>query len=519
MAAEDLYLDRPVPTRWVDSAPMTTNSQTIVVLGDQLNRNIASLEYANPKECQILMVEADDEFEAGLWHVQRMHLFLSARQHFAEELRAEGFEVDYRVSNSLASAIIEHKAEFNPESVTAMEPLNWDDHQALKDADVELVRNNQFYCHYEEFAEWAGGLKSFKMEDFYRWQRKRFNIFMEGNGPVGGKWNYDHDNREKPPKDGRSWPTITKFEQDDIDTEVMERLKPGWGDDPHGLWPINREQALLRLDEFIETGLKPFGPHEDAMLEEEWKLAHSTLSSSINLGLLHPTEVIELAEAAYHSGEAPINSVEGFIRQVLGWREYVWGVYWLWMPEYRDLNTLEATRELPKLFTGEATTHMACVGKIVRDINKNAYAHHIERLMVLSNFAMTSGVNPQEFTDWMTYAFVDSAEWVMLPNVIGMSLHADGGMMATKPYASGGSYVHKMSNFCKGCKYDPKKRTGEDACPFTTLYWNFLQRHQERFKSNHRMFQQYAGMKRLKDLDEVGERAEQVLQLLDKGEL
>ncbi|MCB0997068.1 MAG: cryptochrome/photolyase family protein, partial [Acidimicrobiales bacterium] len=258
---------------------------------------------------------------------------------------------------------------------------------------------------------------------------------------------------------------------------------------------------------------------EDAMLRAECELAHSALSSSLNLGLLHPREVIDAAEVAYRNGDAPLNSVEGFVRQVIGWREYVWGVYWLWMPEYRDANSLGADQPLPPAFTGDADTDMACVRTVLDRVARHGYAHHIERLMVLGNLALTAGVDPWKMTDWMWSGFVDGAEWVMLPNVIGMALHADGGRMATKPYASGGAYVSRMSDFCGDCRFDPRKRVGDDACPFTTLYWDFIARHAETFGANHRMARQVAGMRRLKDLDAVRERAIEVRVALAEGTL
>jgi len=282
---------------------------------------------------------------------------------------------------------------------------------------------------------------------------------------------------------------------------------------------VTRAQALDRLDWFIDAALDPFGPHEDAMLADEWKLAHSTLSASLNLGLLHPQEVVERAEAAFHGGEARINSVEGFIRQVIGWREYVWGTYWLWMPNYRELNALNATADVPPAFTGESDTDMACVAGAISHVHDHGYTHHIERLMILGNLALTAGVDPAAMTDWMWASFVDGAEWVMLPNVLGMALHADGGMMATKPYASGGAYINKMSNYCRGCRFDPKERTGPDACPYTTLYWDFLARNADALSNNHRMGQQLAGMRRLADLDEVRERAVEVRERLADGTL
>ena len=440
-------------------------------------------------------------------------------RHFAAELEAEGFDVDYRTAATLGAGLRAHVDDHDIETVVAMEPMSWDGRAMLERLGVETVRNNQFLCHYDDFAEWSESKKNFKMEDFYRWQRQRLDLLMDADGPAGGGWNFDADNREPPPKDGRAWPEIKAFDLDGIDRQVLDDLPETWGSAPSGTWPVTREQALTRLDEFVKTALTPFGPHEDAMLDAEWKLAHSVLSSSMNLGLLHPGEVVDAAEAAYRGGHAPINSVEGFIRQVIGWREYVWGLYWLWMPEYRTMNVLQADRPVPPVFTGEAETEMACVASVMRHVHDHGYAHHIERLMILGNLALTSGVDPAAMTDWMWATFVDGAEWVMLPNVIGMALFADGGRMATKPYAAGGAYINRMSDHCKGCRFDPKKRTGEDACPYTTLYWDFLARNEEALKGNHRLGRQLGGMRKLADLPDVRQRAVEVRSRLDAGTL
>lgn len=505
---------------------MTTGStgtaggrETVWVLGDQLHRRIGPLATRSPGDCRVLFVESTTKLESKRWHVQRAHVVLSAMAHFADELRAEGFEVDYRRASSLSQGLHDHRHEFGVDQVVAMEPMSWDGRAMLVELGVQLVRNGQFLCHYEEFAEWADPRTRIKMEDFYRWQRTRLDVLMDGDQPVGGRWNFDHENREPPPRDGRAWPAIERFALDDIDHDVLSRLPNAWGAVPSGIWPVTRQQALERLNEFITTGLAPFGAHEDAMLAGEWKLAHSTLSSSMNLGLLHPGEVIDAAQQAYGRGDAPLNSVEGFIRQVLGWREFVWGLYWKWMPDYRSANRLGATRPVPPAFTGEAPTEMACVASVVSHVHDRAYAHHIERLMVLGNLALTTGVDPQAMTEWMWSSFVDGAEWVMLPNVIGMALYADGGMMSTKPYASGGAYINRMSDHCGGCRFDPKRRTGPDACPFTTMYWDFLARNEAALGTNHRIGRQLAGMRRLSDLAAVRERAGEVLTALDAGEL
>lgn len=494
------------------------------MLGDQLTRHRGALGQFAPGECRVLIVESTARMESKRWHRQRLHLVLSAMAHFAAELREEGFEVDHRQAPTLSDGHHAHVEEYGVERVVATEPLSWNGRALLERLKVELVRETHFLCHYDDFAEWASERKQLKMEDFYRWQRLRLDLLMDvgdnGPEPAGGQWNHDHDNRERPPKDGRAWPEITRFELDDIDRAVIERLPVDtFGADPVGTWPVTRTQALTRLHEFVDSGLAPFGPHEDAMLAAEWKLAHSVLASSMNLGLLHPLEVAEAAIAAFRSGRAPINSVEGFVRQVIGWREYVWGVYWLWMPDYRSRNALGATRPVPPAFTGEAPTEMACVSNVIGHVDDHGYAHHIERLMVLGNLALTAGVDPWAMTDWMWASFVDSAEWVMLPNVVGMALFADGGMMATKPYASGGAYVNKMSDSCKPCRFDPKKRTGPDACPYTTLYWDFLARNADHLAGNHRMARQLAAMRKLSDLPDVRERAVEVLNRLDAGTL
>ncbi|NNE94407.1 MAG: cryptochrome/photolyase family protein [Acidimicrobiales bacterium] len=501
-----------------DSGPR----ETVWVLGDQLNRSVGPLASRSPGDCRVLLVESESKIASKRWHRQRLHLVLSAMAHFAEELREEGFDVDYRFTESLPAGLREHVDEFDVDRVIAMEPMSWDGRAMLESAGVEVQPNSQFCCSYEDFAGWAEDRRSFKMEDFYRWQRVRLDLLMdpgpEEQMPASGKWNFDHENREPPPTDGRSWPGIDRFDLDAIDQSIIDRLPDDvWGAEPDGTWPVTRQQALHRMKEFIEVGLGPFGPHEDAMLDGEWKLAHSVLSSSMNLGLLHPLEVVEAAEAAFRAGEAPINSVEGFIRQVIGWREYVWGLYWLWMPDYRSANALNAELPVPPSFTGVAQTHMACVASVVGNVEKHGYAHHIERLMVLGNLALTAGVNPQAMTQWMWASFVDGAEWVMVPNVIGMALHADGGRMATKPYASGGAYINRMSDFCKGCQFDPRKRVGEKACPFTTLYWDFLARNETALAGNHRMARQLAGMRRLKDLAAVRERAVEVRAALQEG--
>jgi deoxyribodipyrimidine photolyase-related protein len=495
---------------------------TVWVLGDQLSRTNAAMEHASPRTHRVLIVESTAKLASKRWHVQRAHFLVTSMRRFATELAAEGFEVDYRRAESLSAGLAEHRSVFNPIAVTAMEPASRAGLAMLAKHDVELVRSNQFLCHPDEFAAWAGERNSFKMEDFYRWQRRRLNYLMDGDEPAGGRWNFDDENRQPPPKRGvrPAWPTPIVTALDDVDRSVLADLPDSvWGASPTGLWATSRTDALVRLDRFIADVLPMFGPHEDAMLTDNWHLAHSMIAQYLNIGLLQPGEVCDKVEAAYRNGLVPIASAEGFIRQVIGWREYVWGVYWLWGDEYGTRNELDATRPLPPLFEGRAPTKMRCLEQTLSDLYEHGWVHHIQRLMILGNFALIAGVSPQAMTSWMWAGFVDGAEWVMVPNVVGMALHADGGKMATKPYAAGGAYIDKMSDYCKGCRYDRRKRVGDDACPFTTLYWDFLARHDERFVKNNRVVKQVRAAQKLSDLPAVRQRATEVLALLDAGEL
>lgn len=493
--------------------------KTVWVLGDQLNTSIASLQDASPDDTRVLMIESAAKVQSKRWHRQRLHLVLASMRKFAESLKSTGFEVDYRSAESLRAGVQEHRKEFDPDEIVAMEPLSWDGSELMEELGVRVVRSNQMLCHRDDFATWAGSRKTLRMEDFYRWQRSRLDYLMDGSEPAGGRWNFDADNREPPPKDGRSWEPITESKLDEIDRDVLAGLPEStFGSEPTGIWATTRRQALNRLRSFVDEVLPEFGPHEDAMLSREWRLAHSGLSHALNIGLLMPGEVVDAAEDAYRTGRVPIASAEGFIRQIIGWREYIWNVYWRYMPDYRTDNVLKAKRPLPPAFTG-ASTKMNCVSHALEGVEQRAYAHHIQRLMVLGNLCLIAGVDPNELVEWMWASFIDGAEWVMIPNVTGMSQYADGGRMSTKPYASGGAYINRMSDYCKGCAYDPKKRTGDDACPFTTLYWDFLDRHRARFAKNHRMFQQVRGLDRLSDLDDVKKRAAEVLEMLEAGTL
>ena len=493
---------------------------TVWVLGDQLHRGLAALAAAQPGTHRVLVVESERKLRGTRWHLQRAHFVLASMRRFVAELRAEGFEVDHRRAPTLAQGLRDHVTQHAPTEVVATEPASIDGMAMLHRLGVRTVRTNQFLCHPDEFARWAEGRRTRKMEDFYRWQRRRLGALMEGDEPAGGRWNFDADNREPPPKDGRNhWPVPLRDELDDLDRTVIEELRgTTWGAEPDGTWATDRAGALARLDHFVAEVLPGFGPHEDAMTTGSWHVGHSLLAQYLNIGLLTPDEVWRAADTAYRAGTVPIASAEGFVRQVIGWREYVWGTYWLEGPAYRAANALDATRPLPPVFTG-TPTRMRCVGHTLQSLHDHGWVHHIQRLMVLGNLALLSGVDPWAMTRWMWAGFVDGAEWVMLPNVIGMALHADGGVMATKPYAAGGAYIDRMSDYCKGCAYDRKQRTGEDACPFTTLYWDFLARHADRFGRNPRVVQQVRAASKLGDLAEVRVRASEVLRRLDDGTL
>ena len=440
---------------------------------------------------------------------------------FADELRSEGFSVDYRVAPSMREGVRQHIAEMQPSAVVATEPNSYAARELVKSLGIQTEPSDQFLCHPDEYSQFMGERRTIKMEDFYRWQRRRLNVLMDGDQPCEGQWNFDAENRLPPPKTGHDrWPTPRTYELDALDKQVISDIGDNsWGDAPTGVWATTRDDALQRMNYFVENVLPVFGEHEDAMLSSNWHLAHSLLSPYLNNGLLLPMEVIRAAESAYRNGHVPINSAEGFIRQILGWREYIWNCYWRWMPDYAGMNELQAERDLPRMFLDPEATQMSCMKSVVHNVQQRSYAHHIERLMVLGNFSLIAGINPQQLTNWMWENFIDAAEWVMVPNVIGMSQFADGGMLATKPYASGGAYIDRMSNHCKGCVYDRKKRVGEDACPFTNLYWDFFLRHQDRFVKNPRVARQVRAAQQLGDKVELQETAQTMLSRLADGTL
>lgn len=491
--------------------------RTVWVFGDQLNRGIGALSQADPGKTRVLLVESEALLSPAR-HIQRLHFVVAAMRRLASELAEEGFAVDLRRSGTLASGLRDHVERYAPDDVVATEPNSRAARALCDRLGVTQVRSDQFLCHPAAFRAWAAGRSTLRLEDFYRWQRRRLGYLMADGSPAGGRWNFDQDNREPPPTDASVFGAPPRSELDGLDEEVLASLPRAPGERPHGLWATSRSEALVRLDHFLDHELPRFGPYEDAMTSRSWSLAHSMLSPYLNLGLLLPGEVCDAVQARYEDGVVPINSAEGFIRQVIGWREYVWGIYWLW-PELVGANTLDHDRPLPPAFTGEARTTLRCLADVLDGLEERAWVHHIPRLMVLSNLANLLGIEPRQVMAWMMGRYVDGAEWVMVPNVMGMGLWADGGRMASKPYISGGAYIDRMSDYCGDCPYDPRRRTGDEACPFTTLYWDFLARHEDRLAGNRRLGRPLASMRRLSDLPQVRARAQEVIEGISDGRM
>ena len=479
---------------------------------DHLHRNFGALKQADPKVDVIAMVESARMTTGRNWHKERLFFLISSARHFAKSLEVEGFTVEYVKAATTIEGLNVISDKYQGAPIICAEPSSFRQYGALKKHGVNFIENDFFLTPRPLFKAWADEQKSYLMESFYRKQRVRLSILMEGKDPVGGAWNFDKENRLPPPKK-YGGPPYLEHPRDEIDSQVAAELSYV----PTTTWATTRVGALDQLKNFIDNHFAEFGPLEDAMTNENWALHHSLLSPYLNNGLLHASEVISAAVKAFNTGRIPIESAEGFIRQVIGWREYVNGMYWFLGPDYRENNQLQAKRKLLPLFTDPGATQMNCIKQTVSDIQSRAWVHHIPRLMLLSNLALITGTNPQEFLDWMREVFIDATEWVMVPNVIGMGVHADGGAMMTKPYAAGGAYISRMSNYCKPCVYNPKLRVGEDACPFTTLYWDFLDRHKETFVKNHRMSQQVFGLNRLSDLPELKERAQEVIAGLEAG--
>ena len=474
----------------------------VVVFGDQLNHDAAVFDEFDNRHDAVLMMEVEQESRHAASHRQRTVLFLAAMRHFALELRERGRRVQYvRLDDSHNTQTFDGEvrrqvARLRPSRLCCVEPGEW---RVLAMVDrwredpgirVEILKDRHALVDHASFAAWADGRKSLVMEYFYREQRRRHGILLTVDGtPVGGSWNFDADNR-KALRAAPEVPTPRAASPDPITIDVIDLVGRRLGDLPGRLdsfgWPVDRIGARRALRDFIEYRLSNFGTYQDAMWVGETTLYHSRLAAAMNLKLLHPMECVEAALEAYEAGLAPLNSVEGFVRQIIGWREFIRGIYWMEGPEYRDRNALDHCGALPDFYwSGE--TDMACMRDAIGQVLDEGYGHHIQRLMVTGNYALLSGVTPAEVNAWYLGMFVDGVDWVTAPNTIGMALHADGGVVGTKPYAASGKYIRRMSNACDACHFNVAQRAGADACPFNVFYWDFLIRHLERFRSNRRM--------------------------------
>ena len=481
-----------------------------LILGDQLNANHSVLEALSRSADRLVMGEVVDEASYVPHHVKKLVLIFSAMRHRAQALKDDGWTLDYHAldldspiksfGDLLDSVCDQHPIDevliAQPGEWRVLEHLqNWAQNRGRV---LTVLADRRFVSELDEFNAWAAGKKQLRMEFFYRKVRQRTGFLMANDEPVGGVWNLDADNRKKwsgePPA-----PAIKGFEPDETTQAVIEAVSAGlksFGAIEGFDYPVTPEQAQQALDDFIEHRLAHFGDFQDALDDSEDYLFHSRLSSSLNIGLLDPMEVCRAAEQAYGQGDAPLNAVEGFIRQIIGWREFIRGIYWHFMPEYAERNTLGHDQPLPEWYWS-GQTGMRCLAKAVDQTQREAYAHHIQRLMVTGNFALLLGVLPKEICDWYLAVYIDAYEWVELPNTLGMVMHADGGVVGSKPYAASGKYIERMGNHCKHCRYKVKDTLGEDACPFNALYWDFLMRHRDDFESNNRMRMMYRNVDRM----------------------
>ncbi|TJZ94099.1 cryptochrome/photolyase family protein [Paracoccus gahaiensis] len=501
----------------------------ILVLGDQLSRDLSALREARPGDV-IVMAEVMSEASYVRHHPKKIAFLFAAMRKFAHALRAEGLTVAYTAlddpdnGQSIPSELLRRAAEHGASEVFATQPGEWRLISALDDLPIPLrqLPDDRFLASHAEFEAWAEGRKELRMEWFYREMRRKTGLLMEGDQPEGGKWNYDHDNR-KPAQADLLRARPPRFDPDDITAQVLDLVEARFPENFGRLRPFtfatDRDGALQVLDHFIAHALDEFGPTQDAMLQDDPFLNHSILSPYINAGLLSPLEVCQAAADAYAKGRVRLNSAEGFIRQIIGWREYMRGIYFLEGPDYTARNALGHHRDLPPLYWG-APTKMNCLAHAVGQTREHAYAHHIQRLMVTGNFALLAGCDPHQVHEWYLEVYLDAYEWVEAPNVIGMSQFADGGVVGSKPYVSSGNYINKMSDYCKGCAYKVAAKTGPDACPFNLLYWDFLARHRDRFEANPRIGRVYGTWDRMEDDRRRTIRAEAAdfLQRLDAGE-
>ncbi len=503
----------------------------VLVLGDQLTETLSALAQADKGRDTVVMAEVADEAAYVRHHPKKIALIFAAMRKFAQALEQDGWTVAYTQlddtenAGSIVGELLRRAAQTGASDVLATEPGEWRLIDKLKDAPlkVQILPDDRFLASHAEFEAWAEGRKALRMEYFYREMRRKTGLLMDGDQPAGGKWNFDHDNRKAAPDDVTVDGPL-RFEPDATTREVLDLVQARFGDNFGDLAPFwfatTRAEALQALDHFIANALPRFGDYQDAMLNENEFLYHAILSPYLNIGLLNVTEICEAAADAYAAGHAPINAAEGFIRQIIGWREYVRGIYFLEGPDYTARNILGHNRDLPWFYWG-GETRMNCVVKAVGQTKAQAYAHHIQRLMVTGNFALLAGIDPAQVHEWYLAVYADAFEWVEAPNTIGMSQFADGGVIASKPYVSSGAYINRMSDHCKSCHYSVSAKTGDKACPFNLLYWHFLDRHRDRFSNNPRMGNMYRTWDRM-DADKrkrVLAEGDALLARLDAGEV
>ncbi len=510
-----------------------SDRRLILVLGDQLSHGLASLAGGDQGRDVVVMGEVMAEATYVPHHRKKLVFVFSAMRHFAEELRAAGWTVDYArltarpriqsFTELIERALKRHSADRivvveAGEHRVAAEIAGWRDALGVE---VDVLEDDRFISTRDEFDAWADGRKALRMEYFYREMRRKTGLLMDGDAPMGERWNFDADNRKSAPA-GLSFPPPVGFPADETTRDVIAMVEKAF---PNGFgatqpfdFAVVAGDAEQALDDFIAHRLPLFGDYQDAMREGDAFMAHSLLSLYINAGLLDPLQACVKAEKAYRAGAAPLNAVEGFIRQIIGWREFVRGVYWREGPDYTSRNHLEADIPLPDFYwTGE--TDMSCVRAVVDQTREEAYAHHIQRLMVTGTFALIAGLDPSEVHEWYLAVYADAYEWVEAPNVIGMALFADGGVVASKPYAASGAYINRMSDYCGGCAYSPARKTEAEACPFNALYWDFLIRNEARLKSNPRISRAYQTWAKMGDEKKSAylERAGDIRQRLRDG--
>ena len=503
------------------------------VFSDQLSHSLSSFDRMSSNDT-VMLCELMEEVTFVQHHPKKIALWLASMRHFSDELRAKQITVRYielkNPSNTqnLTQEVLRAVQDLNIERIIMTEPSEYrlkvlvDSWSTLFNIPVDICIDRRFLCSIEDFKIWAGSKKQYIMEYFYRDMRKKYHILMDSQSqPIGDQWNYDKDNRKPPSAHMKSIKRISHKKSQilkDVLQLVSEHFHEHFGDLNPFYYAVTREQALMELDHFIENVLGHFGDYQDAMVQGEPYLYHSLLASYVNMGLLEPLEMCKKAQEAFFKGYVSIQCAEGFIRQILGWREFIRGIYWLKMPQYAQMNYLDAVRPVPHFYWG-GPTQMACIKEAVDHTKKHAYSHHIQRLMITGNFALLAGLDVQQMQDWYLCVYSDAYEWVEMPNTLGMALFGDGGIVGTKPYAASGQYIHRMSNFCKDCYYDVKEMTGQKACPFNALYWNFMAQNREKLETNPRLGFMYKTWDRFSEekKDAIILRSIDILKMMNEG--